>query len=113
MPSLSARELGDGHTNAKVAQNDECRQRINKEYRRANDDKWANVQREGERKPDVANVRPGGTAGDGGVADVDLDAAGFDGDQPPTKKARVGNARATHDPNETHEGETWERGVHL
>ena len=40
-------------------------------------------------------------------ADVDLDAADFDGDQPPTKKTRVDNSRATHDPHETFQDMTW------
>ena len=73
--------------------------RIYKEFRRANDDKWVKAQRETERKPMPSTPAP---------ADVDLDAADFDGDQPPTKKTRVDNSRATHDPHETCEDMTWE-----
>ena len=65
-PRCAALELGQGHTNSKVAHNDECRMRIYKEFRRANDDKWVKVQRETERKPMPPTPAP---------ADVDLDAA--------------------------------------
>ena len=85
-----------------MAHNDECRRRIYKEFRRANDGKWAKAQRETERQPKapVASIPA--------AADVDLDAADFDGDQPPTKKTRVDNSGATHDPHETVDGKTWD-----
>ena len=73
-----------------------------KEFRRANDDKWANVQRENERQPKAP------AASTPAPADVDHDAANFDRDQPPTKKTRVDNSRATHDPHETFEDMMWE-----
>ena len=73
--------------------------RIYKEFRRANDDKWARVQRETERQPTAPVAST--------PADVGLDAADFDGDQPPMKKTRVDNSRATHGTHETFESKAW------
>ena len=95
-------DFGEGHTNSKVAHSDACRRRIYKEFRRANGDNWAKEQHETERQPKAA------VSSTPAPADVDLDAADFDGDQPPTKKTRVDNSRATHGPHEIFEGKTWQ-----